>query len=62
MNHPGAAGVEHAAEAAVFADAVSSDGIRFRSMTYQQLFSAIQDSCERSDAAYVSYLGARYFQ
>lgn len=57
---PGDAGTEHAAEAEAFAEMVAADGIGFRSMTYQELFGRLQQTCQR-DVEYLDFLGSRYF-
>jgi hypothetical protein len=51
----------HAAEAEDFAQRVTADGIRFRSMTYQQLFEGLEHSATKADARYLEYLDGRYF-
>ena len=51
----------HAAELARFADSVE-DEIRFRSMTYQYLFTRLRHSTRPTDQDYIEYLTTRYSQ
>ena len=51
----------HAIELARFADSVD-DEIRFRSMTYQYLFTRLRHSSRPSDEDYIEYLTTRYSQ
>jgi hypothetical protein len=57
---PGVAGSEHVAEADEFALVTVSDGIAFRSTSYQALFSALRRRAE-ADETHLRYLGERYF-
>lgn len=57
---PGVVPVEHADEVGRFAQVVSRDGISFRSMTYQALYSGLRSSRE-VDHVYLEYLESRYF-
>jgi hypothetical protein len=58
---PGPAGVEHAAEAEHFAQAVREDGIDFVPMTYQSLFQGLSEHAGSNDRLYIDYLRDRYF-
>jgi hypothetical protein len=58
---PGPAAKEHANEADEFAHIAQADGIAFRSLSYQNLFTAMKSSTEIQDSEYLSYLGNRYF-
>ena len=49
----------HAAELVRFGQLVGSE-IRFRAMTYQQLFTRLSRTVTKRDAAYMDYLTARY--
>jgi hypothetical protein len=59
---PGPAASQHASEASEFAGVATADGIRFRSMTYQALFTALSAAAVDSERPYLAYLGARYFR
>jgi hypothetical protein len=52
---------EHRAEAEVFAGIARSDGIAFRSMSYQSLFVEMQAQAGGPENEYLAYLGERYF-
>ena len=54
-------GDAHAEELARFKKSIG-DEIRFRTMTYQELFSRLAHSVRPSDAEYMDYLTARYSQ
>jgi hypothetical protein len=56
-----AAASGHSAEVDRFAEVVTTDGIQFRSMTYQTLFAAIESRAGDSERLYVDYLRDRYF-
>lgn len=58
---PGSESAEHAAEAEDFARRATTDGIAFRSLTYQELFEGLKHRARRSDRRYMEYLGGRYF-
>jgi hypothetical protein len=58
---PDPASSEHAKEAERFALVARSDGIDFRPLTYQNLFSDLKGFARKSDRAYMDYLGGRYF-
>jgi hypothetical protein len=49
----------HAAELARFTDSIGTE-IRFRTMTYQELFKRLDHSTRPSDEEYMEYLNARY--
>jgi hypothetical protein len=51
----------HAEELARFKDSIGEE-IRFRSMTYQELFARLGQSTRPSDEEYMEYLTARYSQ
>ena len=57
----GAPGIEHAQEAEEFGELVKSDGIGFRSMTYQDLFERLPTVSASGHQGYLDYLGDRYF-
>lgn len=58
---PRAAAAEvHRAEIVRFAATVGPE-LRFRSLTYQELFARLRAGAPSGDAAYLAYLGARYF-
>jgi hypothetical protein len=50
----------HLTEIGRFASRVGHE-LRFRAMTYQQLFARLSERCSSSDADYSAYLRARYF-
>ena len=52
-------GDQHAAELVRFSELVGSE-IRFRALTYQQLFKRLASTVTRRDAAYMDYLTGRY--
>ena len=54
-------GEAHAEELARFTNSIG-DEIRFRAMTYQELFARLAHSTRPSDAEYMDYLTARYSQ
>jgi hypothetical protein len=51
----------HADELARFTDSIG-DEIRFRTMTYQELFKRLGHSTRPTDEDYIGYLTARYTQ
>lgn len=51
---------EHRAEIASFAAQVGAE-LRFKAMTYQDLFARLRRSAAPADAAYIQYLSERYF-
>jgi hypothetical protein len=52
---------EHAAEVGRFRQALGDDGNRFRSCSYQELWTTLRPTLDRSHEAYASYLTDRYF-
>lgn len=59
---PGSVGAEHAAEARLFCEVTRSDGIRFRTVSYQSLADALQQVIGEQGDGYLAYLNARYFR
>lgn len=60
--HPGSPeGAEHAIEAETFSQLVREDGIGFRSVTYQDLYRRLRQTCGGEYGDYLRYLGDRYF-
>lgn len=57
----GSPGREHAEEVEEFGALVQSDGIGFRSMTYQDLFARLRAVGASDHQRYIDYLGDRYF-
>lgn len=57
----GAEGDAHAVEAETFSRLVHEDGIGFRSVTYQDLFRRLRETCGSEHSEYLRYLGGRYF-
>jgi hypothetical protein len=58
----GAAAEQHAREVEDFATRVADDPIGFRALTYQELYRELLRTCDDEHAAYLTYLGSRYFQ
>ena len=59
---PGRSSRDHAAEGEEFASVVTVDGISFRSISYQTLFTTMQSLAKNSDDAYLGCLQDRYFR
>lgn len=58
---PGGQGVLHASEIEEFAAYAARDGVRFQSLTYQQVIRRLARDQRGSHRAYVDYLTERYF-
>ncbi len=57
----GCVAMEHRAEADEFARVATTDGIAFRSMSYQSLFATLWPLAGEPESAYLAYLDGRYF-
>ncbi|MHB8108640.1 MAG: PGN_0703 family putative restriction endonuclease [Syntrophorhabdaceae bacterium] len=56
----GAEGSRHRSEIEAFSNVVNSDGVRFNSMTYQELIAKLSAECRNEHEPYVRYLTERY--
>jgi hypothetical protein len=56
----GKPGAEHREEIERFSDIAGQDGVKFHSMTYQELILRLADRCRPDHADYVGYLTSRY--
>ncbi|MFZ7119874.1 MAG: hypothetical protein ACOWWH_02825, partial [Eubacteriaceae bacterium] len=56
----GEAGADHRAEVDAFTEVAKADGIRFSSLTYQELIMWMARECREEHPRYVTYLTERY--
>ncbi|MFA5877676.1 MAG: hypothetical protein WC880_04960 [Candidatus Paceibacterota bacterium] len=57
---PGEPGAKHKAEIEIFKEAALSDGVKFHTMSYQELIANMSNELSPEHSEYIKYLGTRY--